>query len=297
MSMKMIRSIQTICDNILSYNVTLDYPLYSSTTTYSKGDKVTDTACGAKVYESIANANTGHLLTDTAWWVYVGTSNYFAMFDNKTGTQTQRAGSIEVEVAFDSLVNSVALINVEADTARFEAWDQLDEKIIDFTIELRDYGSTSWYDYLYSEITFDDRYVSFDVPTMVSGKGKLTLTRENGIAKIGSLIYGNQFEIGDALWGASFSIKDYSIKEQDDFGNYIIVPRANSDRFDIPVFIEHARAANVRKVMTQYLTEPALYAAGDDYNVLVTFGYYRDLTVILSSPAGADCNLQIEGVI
>jgi hypothetical protein len=155
--MKMIRSIPTICDNILSYNVALDYPLYSSATTYSKGDRVTDTACGAKVYESIANANTGYSLTDTAWWVYVGTSNYFAMFDNKTGTQTQRAGSIEVEVAFDSLVNSVALINVEADTARFEAWDQFDEKIIDFTVELRDYGSTSWYDSMYSEITFNDR--------------------------------------------------------------------------------------------------------------------------------------------
>ena len=297
MSMKMIRSITTICDNILSYNVTLDYPLYSSATTYGKGDKVVDTACGANVYESVANANTGKSITDTSWWVNVGTSNYYAMFDNKTGSQTQRESSIEVEVSFDSLVNSVALINVSADNARFEAWDQFDEKVIDFVVELRDYGSNSWYEYLYGEISFKDRYVSFDVPTIVGGRGKLTLSSENGIAKLGSLVYGSQFEIGTALWGASFSIKDYSIKEQDDFGNYIIVPRSFSDRLDIPVLIEHSKLANVRRIMTEYRTEPALYSAGDDYDVLVTFGYYRDLSVILSSPAGADCNLQIEGVI
>jgi uncharacterized protein (DUF2141 family) len=295
--MKIIRPIRTICDHIISSNVPLVEPLYNPATTYSKGNKVTDSPCGASVYESLANSNTGNPLTDATKWLPIGASNYYAMFDDKNGSQTTNPNTIEIEVEFFSLVNSVALINVEANTARFEAWDANDVKILDQTIQLRDYGRIDYYDYFTREIEFIDRYVSFDIPTIRQGRGKLTLSNTGLIAKLGGLIYGNQYAIGETQWGSSLGIRDFSTKEDDDFGNYVIVQRGFRDKIDADVFIQLNRVANVRKILTQYRATPVVWSGGDENNTLVTYGYYKDFSVILSTPAGADCAIQIEGLI
>jgi hypothetical protein len=294
--LKIIRPIKTICDHIVSSNVPLVEPLYSAATTYSKGNRVVNDPCGAVAYESLANANTGQSLTDPAWWLPIGSSNYYAMFDDKNGTQTTNPDSIEIEVTFGTLVNSVALINVEANKGHFEAWNEVNQKVLDITIDLRDYSSIDYYQYFFDEITFLDRYISFEVPTMVSGRGKLTLTNTGGIAKLGGLIYGNQFVIGKTLWGVSLGIRDFSTKETDIFGNYIVVPRSFQDKVEADVFIEANKIGNVRKVLSQYRTAPVVWAADTDYDVTITYGYYRDFSIVLSNPLGADCSIQIEGL-
>ena len=294
--MKIIRPIKTICDHIVSSNVPLVEPLYSAATTYSKGDKVVNDPCGAVVYESLANANTGQSLTDLNWWLPVGSSNYYAMFDDKNGTQTTNPESIEIEVTFQGLVNSVALINVEAKTARFEAWNEIDEKVLDLTIDLRDFAALDYYEYFFEEIVLLDRYVSFEVPTMVSGRGKLTLSNITGIAKLGSLIYGNHFEVGKSLWGVSLGIRDFSTKETDIFGNYVVVPRTFQDKIEADVFIYANKVASVKRVLAQYRATPVVWAAGNEYDVTITYGYYKDFSIVLSNPLGADCSIQIEGL-
>jgi hypothetical protein len=295
--MKIIRPITTICENIISSNVPLLEPIYDAGVNYSKTDRVTDSACGASVYESLVNNNIGNPLSDQTSWLLVGASNYYAMFDDKNGTQTTNQNVIEIEVSFFSTVNSVALINVDANTARFEAWDTLNNKVLDVTISLRDYGRVDYYDYCTREIELVDRYVNFELPTLINGRGKLTLDYQGSVVKLGGLIYGNQFEIGESLHGSSFSIRDFSTKEDDIFGNYFLVERGFRDKIDANVFVRLNKTAQIRKILTQYRTKPVLWAGGDAVNALVTYGYYKEFSVILSTPAGADCAIQIEGLI
>jgi hypothetical protein len=47
----------------------LDPAAYSGGATYAQGSRVTS---GESVYESLQAGNTGHELSDTAWWVRVG---------------------------------------------------------------------------------------------------------------------------------------------------------------------------------------------------------------------------------
>jgi hypothetical protein len=75
------------------------------------------------------------------------------------------------------------------------------------------------------------------------------------------------------------------------------VQRGFSDRIDADVFVELNRTGQIRKVLTEYRTTPVVWSGDDDNNVLLTYGYYRDFSVILSTPAGADCAIQIEGLI
>jgi hypothetical protein len=294
--MKIIRPVKTICENIVSSNVPLVEPLYSAATTYSKGSRVVNDACGATVYESLANSNTNHPVTDTAWWLPIGASNYYAMFDTKIGTQTTNPDSIVIEVSLNALVNSVALINVDANTARFEAWNLVNEKILDMTVSLRDLGRVDYYDYFTRELEILENYVTFEIPTIGQGRGKLTLEKTGSTAKLGALIYGSQFELGKTLYGATVGIKDFSTKEDDIFGNYIIISRGYRDKIEVDLFVPLNNINRLRKVLSDYRTEPLVWSAEDETGTLLTYGYYKDFSIVLSNPLGADCSLQIEGL-
>ena len=60
-----------------------DYSAWSSGTTYALGDKVILTSTH-RVYESLQAANTNHNPTEAAstWWLDIGPTNRWAMFDD-----------------------------------------------------------------------------------------------------------------------------------------------------------------------------------------------------------------------
>lgn len=296
--MKIIRPLPTLCEHILSYNVTQTVPLWNVATSYAKDVQVVIEGCGAVVYQSLTSSNIGNPpATSPANWAAVGVSNYFAMFDEKVGTQTTNANTISIEIEVTGLVNSVAIINAVGKTARFEAWDANDVKIMDTTISLYDYGVADWYEYFFKEPEYKDRFVSFSVPTFGAGRGKLTLDNTGSIAKLGALIYGNQYTIGQTQSGLAVGIKDYSIKETDGFGNYIIVERAFSDKIGADVVIETNKVQVVKKTLTTYRSRPLIWVGDADVEPSITYGYYRDFNINLTNHGLSDCTIQIEGLV
>ena len=300
--MKVIIPIQSECNQIISgtYNVPFDADVttWSNTVTYAKGDKVTKDNCGAVVYESLIATNTGNDPEEVGGtsWLEIGTSNYFAMFDTRSGTQTTKPESIELEINFTGLVNSVSLVNVEGSSVRFEVWDNVNNLVYDKTFSLLEYGSTDWFDYFYGEITKKDQLVKFDIPQVLSGRGKMTLLNTGSIAKLGGLIYGKQFIIGESQWGVSVGITDYSTKETDVFGNFFIVERQYNDRLNVDVVCDLNRVTGIKKTLSQYRATPLLWAASEAYGSTIVFGYYKSFNIELSHAAFADCSLEIEGV-
>lgn len=302
--MRIIRPVDTPCDNILASNVTQDVPDWVSTTTYAKGDLVVYQDCQT-VYESLTNSNTGNIPPDSPLeWLAIGASNYYALFDGKNGTQTENLESISYTVSFDQVVNSIALINLDkATTVQFEAWtsDQdytVDTPTFDETVNLRDYGVSDFYEYWTYTVKERKNYTSFDFGTVIGGTGRMTLSGATGeTVKVGSLVYGNQFYIGKSLWGAGFGIKDYSTKETDEFGNYRIVEREFKDRITVEVLLENNHDSQpVKDVLSQYRARPLLWSASDKYQVVTTYGYYTRFDGLLETPAGTKLNLEIQGL-
>lgn len=295
--MKIIRPLPTLCQHIISYNVPQTIPIWSSTVSYAKDAQVVLDDCGAIVYQSLISTNLNNPpATSPLAWVAVGVSNRFAMFDNKNGTQTVYADTITVEIEITSLVNSVSLVNVYATEARFEVWDSSNIKLVDITVPLLDFGVSDWYEYFFKEIDNVQNYVNFELPSLLAGRGKLTLNNIGSEAKLGSLVYGNQFEIGKTEWGVALGIRDYSTKEVDDFGNYLIIPRAFSDTIEADVVIESQRVAHVRKVLSQYRATPLVWVGSTDYEATVTHGYFKDFQINLNNHLISDCTISIEGL-
>ena len=299
--MRIIKPIATICDHIISNSIPQDHDMYDPLISYSKDDLVIDSPCGAVVYRSLVNSNLGNdpSVDDGTNWVAVGPSNPFAMFDDKVGTQSVALESIVVEVEITSIVNAAAAINVVGNEMRLEVWNQDDVKVFDKTFTLREHLVSNMYDYYFQEFTSRDRAVELSLPILLPGsRGKMTLTGVSGTeVKIGSLIYGKQFKIGDSQYGQiSVGIKDYSTKETDAFGNYTIVERPFQNRMEAMVVVSNANTPQVAATLAQYRATPVLWIGDKNKTETIVFGFFEDFSVTLPNTAFAECRIRINGV-
>ena len=96
-----------------------DYTAWSSGTTYAVGGRCISTTTH-RVYESLVASNTNHDPTDisnrigaTPWWLDVGATNRWKMFDDQTTSQTTAATTITVTLEPGSF-NAFSLIGFSA---------------------------------------------------------------------------------------------------------------------------------------------------------------------------------------
>src|SRR4051812_28210568 len=121
--MRIVRPI-TISESVLvSSNVAEnDYAAYSSLTSYALAARVLVVAPGVHdVYESLQAANMGHdPATSPTWWIRVGATNRWRMFDGSVSLATANAETIDCAFALpaDSRIDTVALFNLAAASLR-----------------------------------------------------------------------------------------------------------------------------------------------------------------------------------
>ena len=294
--MKIIKPDSFDCTTqIRSYDVSLDASIWSAGT-YALGDKVIYPDCSGHLYESAVSSNTSTPGTNTDW-TDLGVSNYYAMFDTQNATQTKNLNAITFEVDFTAIVNSIGFINISGTTLRIEIYESGGTNIYDETIQLRDYGVSNVWDYYFTSFDYLENYVAFDIPYTSAGYGKFTLTAETGVdAKIGSLVYGEQFEIGDTLMDMSLGIKDFSTIELDTFGNNTIIKRNYLDTIDTNVKVDNVNVQAVKRALTNYRSTPLVWVADENKAYSLTYGIATKFSIQLQHPAYAYCRLTVQGL-
>jgi len=87
------------------------------------------------VYESLQAANTGNTprLSPT-WWIKVSNTIAYSMFDESPSAQTLNADEIHVQVQGIGFTNAVAVLNMDAASARFRMQDALNANTVTMTI-------------------------------------------------------------------------------------------------------------------------------------------------------------------
>jgi hypothetical protein len=91
-------------------------------------------------------------------------------------------------------------------------------------------------------------------------------------------------------------IIDYSIKEADTFGYYLVTERAYSSRASSTVFLQNKDVDGIYNVLAVYRATPLVWVGHSSYSSMILYGYYKDFTFILHSPGWSDLNLSIEGL-
>ena len=250
------------------------------------------------VVASTTDEPTAGAAKDVPTWVAVKPSNKWAMFDNVNGTQSIYASDLTVELTQGVINNSIASFNIGgASSVVVTVTDPIDGVVYTNTIDMvNNEAVVDYYEYFFSPIIPLGEFALTDLPAYTSATIKVEYIGDSGI-EVGTLITGNALDLGVANHGTSLQLLDFSIKETDEFGNFVITPRRNSKLVDFDCTVLTSRVSYVFNTLSSLTTVPAVWlGTASTSDATLVYGYYRDSQINISGPIVSDCTIQVEGL-
>jgi hypothetical protein len=105
--------------------------------------------------------------------------------------------------------------------------------------------------------------------------------------------------LGYTQYGSSVGLRDYSIKETDEYGNIVLTERSFSKKMTANIMVDNYNFNKVNNLLTDIRTTPSVFIGSEDsrFNQSIVFGYYKEYSVVISYPTMSMCSLEIEGLI
>lgn len=282
---------------------TIYYVRNPATDTYevsatSGGASINTSSAGSGTHTAVANPNLGKdPRTNPDFWLDLGATNRWAMFDSYNTSQSTAPEEIEVQVETTGRINAIALLNVSAQSVTIVSETDADGEIYNETYSMvSTLGITDWYAYFFEDIVRKGDLVVVDIPPYVGQTLTVTLSDPGEIVAVGTFIVGSIKQLGVTIYGAGVGITDYSRKETDDFGNYTIVERAFNKRGDFRVWIDTNRIDEIQRVLADYRATPIVYLGTDDFSSTQIFGFYKQFNLEFETHYKSYCSLEIEGL-
>lgn len=276
-----------------------DHAVWSSGTTYAAGARVILTTGVHKVFESLQAGNTNRPpQTEPSWWVEVGPTNRWALFDGSNSTRTAQSTSISYEIQLAASITAIAALNVYGVNAfRVRLIHPTLGTIYDETTDLASLpNGVGWWQWFFSTRTAPGVALATDLPGLPGCRLLVDFTGTTDMA-IGVLVFGQMREVGDAvLIGASVGIQDYSRKETNSWGETLLVQRRFAKRASFSVRVPAERVDAAIDFLAAVRATPCLFIGSSKYASAVVYGWYRDFSVTIAYARYSDCSLQIEGL-
>lgn len=250
------------------------------------------------LYESLLASNTGntpHKSSD--YWLELGATNRWKCLDTQVASQTFNADSAEYVLQTNTMVDSVYLGNVDADSVTITARESGGGAIV--------YGPTTYtlrrnvetfFDWCFSSIENVSEFVDIDLPAYYGMQITVTLTKTGGTVKVGTLLVGLSKTLGVTLMGAAFSINDYSVKSADEFGNMRFTERAYSKRGTFQVMVDRADVDSVNRTLALHRANPIVYVGTEVYDSAIIFGKFNSFSTTVAYDTYSMCNIEVEGL-
>lgn len=296
--MDVIRPVSITDAMLISSNVPeTDQSEWVAGTTYGEGNLVMCTTSGDHHrYESLQAGNVGHNPKDSpTWWLDLGATNRWAMFDSVVSTQTSNSGSIEL-VLQPGGINSLGLIEIEGSSVTAELFDGA-TVVYSRTENLQISNAYSFYTHIFEPFAYKKHLIFTDIPTYATGQLHITITGINGgVAKCGVIAVGQSRYLGILQAKPTVGITDYSTKTTDAFGNLTLVKRAYSKRMSCVLWVGNDIVDEVVRILYNLRSEPLAWFGSEMYEATTIFGYYKDFSVMIESVDYSTCNLEIEGL-
>lgn len=298
--MQVIRPIEVTDARFVSSTLTeAEHGAWSAGATYALAARVIHEHY---IYESLQAANLAHTpsgLSSDTWWLQVGPTNRWAMFDQEINTGSTGSSPITIVVE-PGYINSVVLLDVEADSATITMHDGVTE-VFSQTVSLIESQVASWTDYFFEPFLYATQKIVDGLPYYLNAQVTVTVTKASGSVRVGGVVFGNSFEIGDALQGARSGITSYSRIEQNTFGVTQIVRRLSAKRMSLSLYLSTMTFKRVHALLTELDSVPCVWIVEPDqpdkYAPLIVFGYARDFQLDVQGPQICYCTLEIQGMI
>lgn len=270
--------------------------------TYNTGDRRILTSTHI-VYQVVADPSTtdapdAGAAKTVPTWVAVAPTNKWAMFDQVNDTKSTAPSPIEIDIETGELTNSLAVFNLNGSSdVTVTMTDPVAGVVYTNNIDMIDNSDVvDYYEYFFSPIINKTEFVLLDLPAYKNATISLSIAGDATIS-LGTLIVGAQITLGVALYGTSMQLLDFSRKERNEFGNYVIVPRRTSKLVDFDVIVDKSKIGYVFNQLASLTTIPAVWVGTDvnDDSTLV-YGYYKDSQINIDGPVKCTATIQIEGL-
>ncbi|HEX4918042.1 MAG TPA: hypothetical protein VFV43_09120 [Limnobacter sp.] len=275
----------------------MDHPAWNSATTYATGAMV---IYNHRIYESLQNSNLNNQPdVSPAFWLDTGATNRFRMFDVVVATQTSNPNNIDVTITPGVAITAVVLFNVDAASIRVVGNTPSMGDFYDRTIQLQDYSAINgWFSYFYAPVgeRLRSEIAFLDIPAIGGANYRVLIDNGTETAFCGELILGQQIELGITGFGAQVGIINYSRKEVDQFGNFVIVPRRFASKGNFDVLIDSGRNAFVKRRLTEIKDIPVVFIGDENRAETIIYGFYKDFNIVIEGPVKSMCNLDVEGL-
>ena len=281
-----------------------DYAEWNSATSYTVGAKVIRTSVH-KVFENLVPGVDATLPENATGgsaprWLDLGSTNRWAMFDDKVGTATTSNSSLNV-VLDPGTTSGLGLLELVGETLTITATEGAGgPAVYSQVINLDGTPVTSFFDWFYSDREQRSDVVLTDLPAQFFGlRLTITLTPYSGQAAIGVCKLGKAHSIGCTEYGAKATIDSYSRKERDAFGAYSITRRAFSKRTNQRIITDANGFNRIFRLLSRLESIACIYVASSDakYQPLVVYGFYKSFEIDVSNFTTHYCNLEIEGLV
>lgn len=257
-------------------------PAWAINNTYGLG-----TRCNRnhRVYESARDNNVGNDPTlpvnqysaagVATWWIDIGPTNLYAMFDGLVSTQTLAASPLIITL-MPGAFNGFALFGIDADSYSITIKDTAggDTVYSESTTPLEASQPADYYEYFFDRFKPLRQFIRADLDEYSAAELTITLNRASGLVGLGMVAIGDLRPLGLPQRDAVVSPQDFSYIKYDDFGNATVRKRANATGISIPVVIEEDSVNSVLDTMKEVLGTPVVVVGSQsqNYEWLTVFG-------------------------
>lgn len=293
--MLLIRPIAITPEMVTASNAGSADPAYVPTTSYTLGARVYLASTG-RSYECVQAPALGKdPVTEPLYWMRTGPSNRWAMYDSEISTATVTPGDLATTITVPGRINAVALFGLVGFALQVTQRSAAGVVLAQWGRSLRTQPA-DWYDYFFGEPEQMPDAVFTGLVPSTGSRLEIVIT---GPAACAAVVVGNIFDLGDAEWGASTSIIDYSRKTTTSEGVQSFEPGRFSRRMSVMLEQPRERYSSVQRVLESVRATPCVWIGMpglDVYSPMTIYGYYRDFSIEVSYPTYHLCSLEIEGL-
>jgi hypothetical protein len=299
--MKIIKPIEVNDTIFQSSNVPEnDHAEWAGGTTYALGDKVIVLSTHA-IYESAVGGNTGNdPTTDTVNWFTTGATNRWKAFDKKISDPVTNTTSITYNLKdAASSVTALAFFGLAGTSVNVTVTTAASEEVYNVTKSLVETdGVTDWYSYFFLDSSVKTEVQFLGIPPYLNADVDITITTASGqTAKVGQIVLGYLTSFGLTTYGTSLSIEDYSSKEVDAFGNFVITERAYSNIADFNIKFLTSDARRIQNTLANFRAKPLVFIGSNNTAYgLTLYGFYKRFDLTLETPSYSFGSVEIEGL-
>ncbi len=296
----------TITDAILTSSTATEpgtgETAYAAGTTYALGDTCSVIGTNSHiVYQSLQAGNIGHTpATSPTYWIAVGPTNRWKMFDTLRNTQTVSASPLTVVLTPGMRCNSIAVMGMVADSITVTVTSG-GSTVYTYTKDLRTRDVTDWYAYYFDPFTSLPGIVLFALPPYTNAIITVTMTISSGNVSCGAIVVGNSEYLGDMQYNAKDDVLNFSTITRDAYGTATLVARRNVPKTIQALWLDKSKVKRVADIRDSLNAVPAVWSGIDDpadgfFNSFLILGIYKTFSLDASGPNTAVVNLELEEI-